>query len=128
MDILCHIIVKIRIMEENFLNNKRLKENPFTVPKGYFFNLQEDFSNRTLGEARLIKKTIKHPNFLRPFITAAASVCVAVFGVAAYLHYINMNAQQPDVINTQTLNSHSEEVADYIMIENEDIYDYMSEL
>ena len=115
-------------MEENFLNNKRLKDNPFKVPKGYFSTMQEDLKIRISNKPTEIKTNSTHShNFMRPFVTAAASICVAVLGVTAYMHYINSDTQKQDVSDTQKVNHYYVDATDYIIMDNEDIYSYISE-
>lgn len=114
-------------MEENILKNKKLKENPFILPDGYFDKVRQEVMDK-LPECEYtntLKAESRH-RFLRPIVAAAASICVAVFGVTAYLHYFN-NGEQADTPVTQTMLSSSAEPADYILMDNADIYNYMSD-
>jgi hypothetical protein len=115
-------------MEDNILKSRKLKENPFSVPDGYFDKVRQDVMGK-LPECEHINMSRVEPRrrLLRPIVAAAASICVAVFGVTAYLHYFN-NSEQPDVSDTQVLFSSSSEPADYILMDNADIYNYMSDL
>lgn len=116
-------------MEKKILNNERLKESPFTVPAGYFAKMQEEVMGKLPEREHSMEAvSLRRHAFLRPVMTAAASVCVAVFGVTAYLHFFNPDSRQEETESAQALYSSADEVSDYIGMDNEDIYDYISEL
>lgn len=74
------------------------------------------------------------PRLLRPIYIAAASLCVAIFGVAVYL---GSGSQSPSAatsvpphpsIATIINSADKDAVADYTMMDNEDIYVHYSEI
>lgn len=104
---------------------------PFSVPEGYFDKLTE----RVMGqlpedEQRPIKKANKIRR-LFPY-AAAASVVAAAIGIGIYLKF--SDSQQPDQNHAQQVQvAHNyeepaiEEVADYIMYDDTDLYAYIAE-
>ena len=128
--------------EEELINSKMGKRNPFTVPQGYFDQLTEqimknipedniqDNSEENIQTARIqqmkpAKKAIMRT--LRPLFYAAACTCIAVFGIAAYNH-LNKQATDTQQLQSNIVTVHSysdsyiEEATDYAMLDNDDIY------
>lgn len=117
--------------EEQYLIEKASKENPFRVPEGYFDTLASQVMSRIDAEgnkpqdvpmAEKKAKTI----WLRPVLYAAASVCALFISVTAYQHF---TAQPADNISEQVAvysDDSFEEAADYVMIDNQDIYACLS--
>lgn len=117
--------------ENRFINGKMRKDNPFQVPEGYF----ETFASKmmdSLPEREAVSMTL-HPHsrsfVLRRVLYAAACLCVAIFGVAVYwigsssVNNQNHVAQRNASVVTDT---YIEQVADYTMMDNSDIYSYLS--
>lgn len=118
--------------EEKYLIEKVGRENPFRVPEGYFDTLSSQIMAKieTEGvEARDIKpgkekraKTV----WLRPVLYAAASVCALFISVVAYQNYSEQGATTPAqtvVANNQMMtDDYFDEAADYVMLDNQDIY------
>ncbi len=91
--------------------------NPFRVPDGYFDQLKSDIMARVAP---------RHA-YLRPLIGVAASVCVAIFGVSVYLHSERTRVASPgETATTSEFLFASDDATDYIMLDNEDIYRYLS--
>jgi hypothetical protein len=113
--------------EEQYLINKAGKENPFRVPEGYFDSLASQVMSRVDAEGNkpqdmpMIEKKAKTV-WLRPVLYAAASVCALFISVTAYQHF----TAQPVENTTEQVAVYSEdsfdEAADYVMIDNQDIY------
>jgi len=113
--------------EEQYLIEKAGKENHFRVPEGYFDTLTSQVMSRIDAEGR---KTEDLPTigkkaktvWLRPVLYAAASVCALFISVTAYQHF----TAQPADNTTEQLAVYSDdsfdEAADYVMIDNQDIY------
>ena len=120
------------MMEEKYLIEKVGRENPFRVPEGYFDTLSSQIMAKieTEGvEARDIKpgkekraKTV----WLRPVLYAAASVCALFISVVAYQNYSEQGVAAPAqnvVANNQMMtDDYFDEAADYVMLDNQDIY------
>jgi hypothetical protein len=113
--------------EEQYLINKAGKENPFRVPEGYFDSLASQVMSRVDAEGNkpqdmpMIEKKTKTV-WLRPVLYAAASVCALFISVTAYQHF----TAQPVENTTEQVAVYSDnsfdEAADYVMIDNQDIY------
>lgn len=117
--------------EEEYLNSKMGKKNPFTVPEGYFDKLTEQVMAKIPAEAEQVKpaRTVR----LRPwFYAAAACVCVAVFTAALLFSgrsENNVGLQQMASMEQENTNYYSDtyidEEADYAMVDNQEIYAYL---
>ena len=117
--------------EEQYLINKAGKENPFRVPEGYFDSLASQVMSRVDAEGNkpqdmpMIEKKTKTV-WLRPVLYAAASVCALFISVTAYQHF----TAQPVENTTEQVAVYSDdsfdEAADYVMIDNQDIYACLS--
>lgn len=122
----------IMMKEEGFIREKVGTKNPFRVPDGYF----EDFTSQMMEklphhEVRVIPIRSSRHRLLRPLLYAAACICVAVFCLAAY--FTSMPSQtglhDNDIAATHNYKStytYDDEVLDYAMIDNSDIYAYLS--
>ena len=122
--------------EEKYLIEKVGKENPFRVPEGYFDTLSSQIMAKVEAEgveARDIKtgkekraKTV----WLRPVLYAAASVCALFISVVAYQNYTEQGVAAPAqnvVANNQMMtDDYFDEAADYVMLDNQDIYACLS--
>ena len=113
--------------EEQYLINKAGKENPFRVPEGYFDSLASQVMSRVDAEGNkpqdmpMIEKMAKTV-WLRPVLYAAASVCALFISVTVYQHFTEQTVEN----TTEQVAVYSEdsfdEAADYVMIDNQDIY------
>ncbi len=105
--------------EEKYIRERVGQENPFRVPEGYFDQLTQQVMNQ-LPERQRKPRLLQ----LRTWYYAAASVVLlAVMGTAVYFHQSENNQQQVAVsIETNTDNTYIDEVADYAMIDNTEIY------
>ena len=122
--------------EEKYLIEEVGRENPFRVPEGYFDTLTSQIMAKVEAEgveARDIKtgkekraKTV----WLRPVLYAAASVCALFISVVAYQNYSEQGVAAPAqnvVANNQTMtDDYFDEAADYVMLDNQDIYACLS--
>ena len=105
------------------------KKNPFTVPEGYFEQLTAQILEKLpMEEEQKVKKpaVIK---MLRPWLYAAACLCVGVFTAAVLFSNKNDNTnslQQMATMEQETINYYSdnyiEEEANYAMLDNQEIY------
>ena len=118
--------------EEKLIQEHLGKQNPFRVPDGYFDSFadrlmqqlpdkQETKPNQTANTVRL--------KVLRPILLAAACVCIAIFSVTLYFHQTQETPEQDNVAAvTNTMDEeYMDEAADYIMLDNADIYACLSE-
>lgn len=118
--------------EDRFTGGGAHRENPFTVPDGYF----SSFTSRMMEQlpehepVELKPRTARPHILLRRILYAAACLCVAVSGVAVY--WTESGRQQADTahprqaVQAAASDSYVEQVADYTMMDNSDIYTYLS--
>lgn len=131
--------MKTMMNEEEYLNSKMGKRNPFTVPEGYFEQLTQQVMDRipqtaATKEMQPVQKparvaVMKH---IRPWLYAAACICVGVFIAAlAFNDRSEVVAPQPTsqqiAANDQTdygyySDAYIDAEADYAMIDNQEIY------
>lgn len=113
------------INEEEYLKERMGRRNPFAVPEGYFDHVADSIMQQLPAEQKRKPAIVRH---MRPILFAAACVCLAVFGVTLYT---SLDRQTSNTLQLQsamqqkaTDNSDTfiDEVADYAMIDNEDIY------
>ena len=98
------------IEEEKHLRETVGQQNAFRVPEGYF----EQFTAQVMEQ--LPEQQKARTTMLRPWLYAAACSVVAVLmGVTYYWHQNTADDMMAD-------SNYYEEVADYAMIDNIDIY------
>lgn len=108
--------------EEKYLLEKCGRENHFKVPEGYFEGVSSDVMS-SIRKAHGRRK----PMFrvLRPYIAAAACLLIAIFSINVY---IGRNAADTEVQAQWQLNeSYIDDVMDYAMLDNGDLYACMAE-
>ena len=124
------------MMEEKYLIEKVGKENPFRVPEGYFDTLSSQIMAKVEAEG-VAPRDIKAGKekrakvlWLRPVLYAAASVCALFISVLAYQSPSDDGVAAPTqtvVANNQMLmDDYFDEAADYVMLDNQDIYACLS--
>ena len=107
--------------EENYLNQRIGRNNPFRVPEGYFEHFSSQMMEQ-LPERKIRSKQV----FLRPWLYAVACCAAILLTVFTY------NQQQSTFDDSQQTvvtadNSFIEEAADYAMIDNMEIYACLSD-
>ena len=114
--------------EENYLIERVGKENPFRVPEGYFDTLADEVMARVEGSAAPVPRKARVV-WLRPVLYAAASVCALFISVVGYQSFSRYQSAQPvaQQMNVSQQGDDSfEQAADYLMVDNEDIYACLS--
>ena len=127
--------------EEKEMQERFGKGNPFRVPEGYF----DQLTDRVMAQlpereqqAEQISLSDRHPKSrlvaLRPWLYAAAcTVAVVVMGLTFYLH--DVAEEQPlastSITNTTTTanteSQYIDDAADYVMLDNAEIYACLAE-
>ena len=112
------------------------KQNPFRVPEGYFDTLasqimakvDEQASGVVVPLAEDKKKKRAKVVWLRPVLYAAASVCALFISVVAYQSHTDAPIAAPTatVAESPSMDYSFDEAADYLMIDNQDIYACLS--
>lgn len=121
----------IMMKEEKYLKSKVGTRNTFRVPDSYF----EDFASKMMDKLPQCNGRIiitKGSRFvkLRTLLYAAACICLVVFSLASYFTKTPLSdAQDNDIVAThyqkQTY-TYEDEVIDYAMMDNADIYAYLT--
>ncbi|MBQ8656017.1 MAG: hypothetical protein IJ527_03035 [Prevotella sp.] len=123
--------------EEKIIFTEAGKRNAFRVPEGYFEQFAEQMMQqlpeRKPAEPSAGRKPAKVVR-LRHYIAAAACLCLAIFSVTLYLHQ-HQQGNEPQMLSAtgsqQSINNADEtyfdEAADYVMLDNAEIYAYLSE-
>ena len=102
--------------EELYIKNRLGDRNPFRVPEGYFDSLTAEVMEKLPEEPRkgiLVR--------LRPWMYAAACLVAVLFTATLYLMYPEAPGQMATA-ETTTTDTYVEDVADYVMADNNDIY------
>ncbi|MCR5130125.1 MAG: hypothetical protein K6C10_01520 [Prevotella sp.] len=113
--------------EEKFLIENFGKQNHFRVPEGYF----DDFADKLMAslpereeqQAKVVEMKPKR-KFVRYAVAAAFAVLIAGVGVQ-FARNSQDNAEPVKMAATQ-YESPVDQMADYVMIDNGDIYAYVS--
>jgi len=110
--------------EEKYIEDRVGKRNPFLVPDGYFDQFPEQFMN-SLPKRHSKAKSI----WLRPIFYAAASICLLLISTGAYLALSEEPKHETALVTTpqQEVYDEFDEAADYMMLDNHDIYALLSE-
>lgn len=104
---------------------------PFSVPDGYFDNLTDRVMKHIIDEDQeQPKKTKGNMKRLFPY-AAAASVVAAAIGIGIYLNFSdNQQATQGQTQTVQVAQNDDtqtiDEMADYFMYDDNDLYAYIS--
>lgn len=103
--------------EEKYIRERFGKNNPFTVPEGYFEQLASDVMSQ-IPERRAKSSMVA----LRPWLYAAACL-VAVTVMTLTFHFRQDHASEVTAQAVESVdNSYIEEAADYVMLDNAEIY------
>ena len=113
--------------EEMYIQEKVGKRNPFRVPEGYFDNLTAQVMSNLPEQPKRRAKSV----FMRPvFYAAAASVCALLIAGAAWMWGPTAVQAKAVVAQPQQQDAsgeYMEEAADYMMLDNHEIYAYLAE-
>lgn len=109
--------------EEKYIRETFGQANPFRVPEGYFDQLTQQVMSQ-LPERQKKSRIVA----LRPWLYAAAcTVAVAVLGLTYHFHQTTDEQQMASVALTSTESTYVDDAADYAMLDNAEIYAYLSD-
>lgn len=115
--------------ELKYLEDKFSHDTGFTVPDGYFEGLTARVMSQ-LPEAATPPRRRRNV-WLRPMIAAAASLALIIAMAATILSPSARQSQkQPVVAHNAKADTHEDAIdatADYIMMDRDDIYSYITE-
>lgn len=117
--------------EEALLKRQFAGDNPFKVPEGYFNDFQQKLLSG-ISSTKAVRKPLLRQ--LRPWLWTAVSAAAVVSGLVFYVSKPADNSNQA-VSGTATVATPQtdatdyimEEVSDYAMIDNSDLYSYVAD-
>lgn len=118
--------------EEKVLRARFGKEQPFRVPDGYFDNLASDIMSKLPEDDKPLTVRVPLRRKLQRAAVAAACVCAVLFSTFAIMRTTTDSHQQPvaasTAAQTDTYSDYGtlDIAADYVMLDNEDIYAMVS--
>lgn len=122
--------------EERYIKEKIGDRSPFRVPEDYFDQLASRVMSQLPEQQELSKKSMQQPRrqarlvALRPWLYAAACV-IAIVVLTLTLHFHQRVAEpleQPmAAVSTPVDDEYIDDVADYVMLDNTEIYAYLAE-
>ena len=121
--------------EEKEIQERFGKENPFRVPEGYFDQLTDRVMSQLPErdqQAEQISLSDRRPKSrlvaLRPWLYAAAcTVAVVVMGLTFYSHDAVEEQPLASTSITNTESQYIDDAADYVMLDNAEIYACLAE-
>jgi len=116
--------------EEQYLKERFGTRTPFKVPEGYFDSVASEIMAKLPQEEQQAQVVELRPRSRRWRSVAmiAASVCVAVFSVGMYLKgAAPQPSSQQSFAEIQSSSAAFDDVADYTMMDNQDMYAYVAE-
>lgn len=119
--------------EEKYIRNKFGREEHFRVPEGYF----DDFTSRLMAnlpeqEAKIVEMHPQRRAKLRVISIAAASVCAVMLSLGTYLGVNRHDSRQipsasVSIADAQRESATVDAMANYTMLDNEDMYNYLAD-
>ena len=119
---------------ERYLRSKMPKANPFKVPEGYFEGLASQVMERLPERPQVaVKPVCPHRPRVWAWVSAAACLCAAIFSTAIYFANVgasDLNGTGNGAVAHSSVSNFEfddDEFADYAMIDNADIYAYLTD-
>lgn len=117
------------IKEEDFLIQKFGRERHFTVPEGYFAQFHEKMMEQIATPKAEVRPLRRH-SMWQTVVYAAACLIAAVVMTGAYFHADNVVTDKPTADKTAQAAAAGDAIdqaADYMMLDESDLYAYMEE-
>lgn len=118
--------------DETFLNERYGKENHFHVPEGYFDDMASRMMSKLPNEMPTMTVVSTHHRSMRLWLGVAACLCGAVFGATVFFTYLSNDDEKATALPTTAetvqqplTDSYMDDMADYTMMDNADIYAYL---
>lgn len=103
--------------EEQYIKNRLGDRNPFRVPEGYFDSLAAEVMEKLPEQPSKQGLLVR----LRPWMYAAACLVAVLFTATLYLMFPEPTGQMATA-ETTTTDTYVDDLADYVMADNNDIY------
>ena len=110
--------------EELYLKSRVGDKNPFRVPEGYFDSFAAEMMQKLPEQAEQPRQGLLVR--MRPWMYAAACMVVAIFTATLYFVNDKSTVQQVPAAVATTNDTYVEDVADYVMVDNLDIYNLLA--
>lgn len=131
--------------DEKYLRKNFGKATPFKAPVGYF----DALNDRIMSEVKKPHENVASTVVMQPsggktislwaryrkaVVGIAASVCVGIFTLGAYLHVSDTQHSKSETLASQaqteqhTYYSSIDAMVDYTMMDTEDMYAYMADM
>lgn len=108
-------------IEEQFLREKlNPKENPFKVPDGYFDTFADRVMQKIPEDAKVVTMRSNRKSS-RGWAYAAACLLLCVCSVVGFYQFESAKSDTATTAMASTTDSF-DEAADYVMMDNQDIY------
>ncbi|MCH4147274.1 MAG: hypothetical protein LKG25_03625 [Prevotella sp.] len=109
--------------EEQTLKQRFGNKAPFKVPEGYFDDFADKFMDKLPEQkARTVSMRPRWHRY-RPAMLAAACICGAIMSLSIYLHTSRPSNEPMAKTHIEiSANNTIDQMADYTMLDNEDIY------
>ena len=117
------------IKEEDFLIQKFGRERHFTVPEGYFAQFHEKMMEQ-IATPKAEVRPLRRRSMWQTVVYAAACLFAAVVMTGAYFHADNVVAGKSTADKTAQTTATGDAIdqaADYMMLDESDLYAYMEE-
>ena len=121
--------------DEKYIRQHVGAKNPFKAPEGYFDNVAPtvmghlaDYPERKLElQPKTTKaKVVSMVEHFRPLLYVAATLIIAVFTFSVYMQNMSEETNQKTISQAGANDEFFDEEADYVMIDNYDIYACLS--
>jgi len=117
--------------DEKYIEEKVGNRNPFQVPEGYFDHFAEQMMQQ-LPEGQAVQTKPRAKSiWLRPVYYVAASVCALFISGAVWMSMSKEEASstpaQAQLVQQEEQEQYLEEAADYMMLDNHEIYTYLAD-
>lgn len=122
--------------EEKFIEQKYGRKNPFKVPEGYFDDFASELMKQLPEEepvsAKVVEMRPRQKKRWRSLVAVAASAVVCVMSWTVYNAIDSKQPANSPVPATAQVTDHTDystmdALADYTMMDNEDMYAYVAE-
>lgn len=113
--------------DEKYIEERVGRRNPYQVPEGYF----EAFTSQLMQQLPERPAKARQVRMRRPLYIAAACIAALFISGAAWL-FMSQSEAQPQApaqlaVQQEVVEESIDEAADYMMLDNHDIYALLSE-
>lgn len=108
---------------DQVLRRKFGSKAPFRVPDGYFDHFANEFMDKLPEQKARIVSISPWWHYYRPAMFVAACICGVVMSFGVYLHTSHFSNEAKINVHMESLSNNTiDQMADYTMLDNEEIY------